>query len=60
MREITEQYYEPENHRKCKKAIWRTHIRPIYGVCYQTYISSLQALRMLEAEQTQTEKSPPK
>lgn len=57
MREITEQYYEPENHRKCKKAIWRTHIRPIYGVCYQTYINSLRALRTLEAEQSQTEKS---
>ncbi len=59
MREITDRYYEPENHRKCKKAIWRTHIRPIYGVCYQTYIDSLQALRKWEAQQTQAEKSPP-
>lgn len=48
MREITERYYEPENHRRCKKAIWRSYIRPVYGVCYQTYLDSLQALREWE------------
>lgn len=42
IQEITNQYYEPENHRKCKKAIWRRYIEQNFGICYDTYLRYLR------------------
>lgn len=39
---ITSQHYEPENQAKCKKAVWRKHIYPAYGICYRTYLAYLK------------------
>lgn len=43
IQEITRRYYEPENHRKCKKAVWRRYIEPNFGICYDTYLKYLRA-----------------
>lgn len=51
IQEITNQYYEPENHRKCKKAIWRHYIEPQFGMCYDTY---LKYLRVTPPDHNQT------
>ena len=40
--ELTEKYYEPENHAKCYKAIWKKYIYPIYPMCYRTYLSYIK------------------
>ena len=43
IQEITRKYYEPERHDKCFKAVWRKHIRGMFGICYDTYIRYLKA-----------------
>lgn len=43
IQEITQRYYEPENHQKCKKAVWRRYIQPTFGMCYDTYLKYLHA-----------------
>jgi len=40
--EITAEHYEPENHAKCYKQVWRKHIRPLYGIGYRTYLNYLK------------------
>lgn len=44
IQEITLRYYEPENHQKCKKAVWRRYIRPTFGICYDSYLKYLHAV----------------
>ena len=30
-------HYEPGNHARSLKAVWRRHIRPAYGISYRTF-----------------------
>lgn len=39
---ITDEHFEPESHAKSRKAVWRKHIYPAYGMCYRTYLSYLK------------------
>lgn len=41
IREITDQYYEPENHAKCYKQVWKKYIYPRFGICYRSYLNYL-------------------
>lgn len=41
--EITQKHYEPGNHSKCYKAVWRNHIYPLYPMSYRTYLSYINA-----------------
>lgn len=40
-RKIAAQHYEPGNYSRSYHAVWRHHIRPIYGCCYHTFLSYL-------------------
>lgn len=40
---ITAQYYEPENHAKCYKMVWRTQIYPRFGIGYRAYLKYCKA-----------------
>lgn len=42
IQEITAEHYEPENHAKCYKMIWKKHIYPAFGMCYDTYLKYLK------------------
>ncbi len=48
IKELAEQYYEPERHDRCWKAVWRRHIYPRYGICYDTFLTYLQEARKAE------------
>lgn len=39
--EIVKAEYQPGDHSRCYKAIWRRRIFPEYGVCYETFLSYL-------------------
>lgn len=41
IREITAQHYEPGRQDRCRKWVWRKYIRPVYGMCYVTYLKYL-------------------
>lgn len=43
IQEITARYYEPENHSKCYKQVWKTQIYPRFGICYRTYLTYCKA-----------------
>lgn len=43
IRQLTAQFYEPERHDRCYKWVWRRHIFPRYGICYNTYLTYLYA-----------------
>jgi len=38
---ITQKYYEPENHAKCYKQVWKQHIYPLMGINYRSYLRYL-------------------
>lgn len=42
LREITAKHYEPGNHLRSYKAVWRRWINPIYPMTYDTYLRLLQ------------------
>lgn len=42
IQELAAQYYEPENHGKCYKAVWKRHIFPQFGICYNTFLNYLK------------------
>lgn len=42
IQELAAQYYEPENHAKCYKAVWKRHIFPQFGICYNTFLNYLK------------------
>lgn len=42
IQETTVQYYEPENHAKCYKMVWRTQIFPRFGIGYRAYLKYLK------------------
>lgn len=39
--DIVKSDYQPGDHSRCYKAIWRRRIWPEYGVCYETFLSYL-------------------
>lgn len=41
IRSITQRYYEPGNHQRSYKAVWRRYINPIYPMSYGTYLRYL-------------------
>lgn len=43
IQDITSRYYEPENHAKCYKQVWKTQIYPRFGICYRTYLTYCKA-----------------
>ncbi len=53
VKHIFEQYYEPERHDKCKKAVWKKVIYPRYGVCYDTFLTYLQVANRAEQQNSQ-------
>ncbi len=42
IQEIDREHYEPY-HDSCHKMVWRTHIRPLYGCSYKTFLKYLKA-----------------
>ena len=42
IQEITKQYYEPENHAKCYKMVWKKYIYPRFGICYHSYLKYMK------------------
>ena len=42
IQELAAQYYEPENHAKCYKAVWKKQIFPQFGICYRTFLNYLK------------------
>lgn len=44
IQEITRKHYEPERQDRCYAAVWRKHIRPVFGICYCTYMKYLKAV----------------
>lgn len=50
IQEITARYYEPENHAKCHKQVWKTQIYPRFGICYRTYLKYCKAREPEERE----------
>lgn len=42
IRSITAKYYEPGNHLRSYKAVWRRWVNPIYPMTYDTYLRLLQ------------------
>ena len=43
IRQITREYYEPENHSKCYKMVWKKYIYPRFGIGYRAYLNYLKA-----------------
>lgn len=41
IREITAKHYEPGNHLRSYKAVWRKWINPVYPMAYDTYLRLL-------------------
>lgn len=42
IRSITAKYYEPGNHLRSYKAVWRRWVNPVYPMTYDTYLRLLQ------------------
>ena len=42
IREITAKHYEPGNHLRSYKAVWRRWVNPVYPMTYDTYLRLLQ------------------
>lgn len=42
IQDITQVYYEPENHAKCYKQVWVRHIYPRFGIGYRSYLNYLK------------------
>lgn len=42
IRSITAKHYEPGNHLRSYKAVWRRWVNPIYPMTYDTYLRLLQ------------------
>lgn len=38
IQEVTAQYYEPENHAKCYKVVWKRQIFPQFGIGYRAFL----------------------
>jgi hypothetical protein len=43
MQETTGLYYEPENQSKCYRQVWKTHIYPVWGIGYRSYLKYIKA-----------------
>ena len=41
IREITAKHYEPGNHLRSYKAVWKKWINPVYPMAYDTYLRLL-------------------
>ncbi len=39
IQQIAALHYEPGNHRRSLKAVWRKYIYPEYGLCYRTFLT---------------------
>lgn len=42
IKELTAKYYEPGNHLRSYKAVWRRWINPVYPMTYDTYLRLMQ------------------
>lgn len=42
IREITARHYEPGNHLRSYKAVWRRWVNPVYPMTYDTYLRLMQ------------------
>ncbi|PID89540.1 MAG: hypothetical protein CSB01_01430 [Bacteroidia bacterium] len=42
---ITKRYYEEGNQKRSLKGVWRSYIKPIYSMCYRTYLRYLRIAR---------------
>lgn len=39
IQELTARHYEPGRQDRCLKWVWRVHIKPLFGICYQTFLT---------------------
>ena len=39
---LAKQYYEQGNYSKCYFRVWQRHIRPIYPMCYRTFLKYMK------------------
>jgi hypothetical protein len=54
IQEITEEHYEPENHAKCYKQVWKKHVFPLFGIGYRSYLKYLKVEVEAELKQEDT------
>lgn len=52
IQDITAQHYEPGNHAKCYKQVWKKYIYPRFGFCYITYLKYCKANEARKEEDT--------
>lgn len=43
LKALTREHYEPGNHRRCYKQVWRRYIAPLYGINYRTYLRLIRS-----------------
>lgn len=41
VRLIAKRHYEPGNHMRCYKEVWRRYVLPKMGICYRTFLNYL-------------------
>lgn len=41
IQEIVRQHYEPERQDRCLAAVWRKHVQPVFGICYNSFLHYL-------------------
>lgn len=42
---VIKAHYEPQNHAKCYKQIWRNFIRPEMGLSYPTFVRYIKEIK---------------
>ena len=42
IRLLVKRHYEPGNHMRCYKAVWRRYVYPKTGICYRTFLNYLK------------------
>lgn len=51
IQELAAQHYEPGRQDRCYKWVWKKHIFPVYGICYNTFLRYLKEGRKEDANQ---------
>ena len=39
---LARQYYEPGNNAKCYFRVWKVYVRPVYPMCYNTFLKYMK------------------
>ena len=44
IKRIAAEHYEPGRQDRCYKWVWKRHIRPVYVICYNTFLKYLKCV----------------